>query len=76
MSENIVLKRTTGYMFKKGGAQRGGRRNWNRRWFKLESKMIRGQSFFELLYFESQKGKLKGQVALQVNRINFCEKYI
>lgn len=75
---DFVLNRTEGYLHKKGGAVNkgslGGRRNWKKRWFVLESTTLRGgRESYELKYYESPKGKLKGSVALQGTEI-FCER--
>jgi hypothetical protein len=72
----LVLKKTEGYIHKKGGAVNkglGGRRNWLKRWFVLEKKQIRGRDNYTLHYFESQKGKQKGSVDLEGTEV-FCER--
>ena len=74
MSEDaLVLKRTEGYLYKKGGAVNkslGGRRNWLKRWFVLEKTK---HDQYTLHYFESQKGKEKGVIDLKNTEI-FCER--
>jgi hypothetical protein len=80
MSEEpgLILKRTEGYLFKKGGAVNkglGGRRNWLKRWFVLE-KSVNSRTRrdnYTLHYFESQKGKQKGSVDLDGTEV-FCER--
>lgn len=69
------LQRTQGYLFKKGGAVNagGGRRNWKKRWFVLDYRLVRNRPYFELKYFEAPKGKQKGVVALQDTEV-FCER--
>jgi hypothetical protein len=72
----FVLKKTEGFIHKKGGAVNkgiGGRRNWLKRWFVLEKKQIRGRDNYTLHYFESQKGKQKGSVDLEGTEV-FCER--
>lgn len=64
--DRSVLKKTEGWMYKKGGAvnARGGFRNWKKRWFVLESVDFLGSEGFELRYFDAPGGKLKGKVGL------------
>eukprot|EP01035_Chromulina_nebulosa_P030727 gene30727-40861_t len=52
--DKYLLRRTTGYMYKKGGAVnvRGGFRTWKRRWFLLEEVSILGHIGYELQYFD------------------------
>lgn len=61
-----VLRRTSGYMYKKGGAvnARGGFRNWKRRWFILAPVDFLGHEAYELQYFDAPNGTLKGTVSL------------
>eukprot|EP00981_Chlorochromonas_danica_P005183 scaffold1046_cov162-Ochromonas_danica.AAC.13 len=61
-----VLRRTSGYMYKKGGAvnARGGFRNWKRRWFVLAPVDFLGHEAYELQYFDTPNGTLKGTVSL------------
>jgi hypothetical protein len=78
VQQQLVLNRTEGYLHKKGGAVNkgslGGRRNWKKRWFVLETTTLRGgRETYELRYYESPKGKLKGTVDLQGTEI-FCER--
>lgn len=81
MSEDgLVLKRTEGYLYKKGGAVNkslGGRRNWLKRWFVLEQtnnkQTPHPHPHYTLHYFESQKGKEKGVIDLKNTEI-FCER--
>lgn len=72
-----LIKRTEGYLYKKGGAVNkgiGGRRNWLKRWFVLEKISARnGKDSYHLHYFESQKGKQKGSVDLDGTEV-FCER--
>jgi hypothetical protein len=73
---NFVLKRTEGYMNKKGGAVNkgfGGRRNWLKRWFLLVRTINNGQDNYTLNYYEKEKGKQKGSVDLMGTEI-FCER--
>ena len=52
--DKSLLRRTSGYMYKKGGAvnARGGFRTWKKRWFVLEEVSILGHVGYELQYFE------------------------
>lgn len=68
------LKRTEGYIYKKGGAvnTRGGRRNWKKRWFVLTPIDYKERTAFEFRYYDGPKGKLKGTLGLFDVEI-FCE---
>ena len=59
-----ILKRTAGFVWKKGGIVNGttGRRNWKKRWFVIESKVFDTFVGYELRYFESPNGKLKVRI--------------
>jgi hypothetical protein len=72
--EEKLLVRTEGWMYKKGGAvnQRIGRKNWKRRWFVLTQFDFRGQTGYELQYFDRPNGALKGSVGL-MDVVIFCE---
>jgi len=72
--EEKLLVRTEGWMYKKGGAvnQRIGRKNWKRRWFVLAQFDFRGQTGYELQYFDRPNGALKGSVGL-MDVVIFCE---
>ncbi len=61
-----MLVRTEGYMHKKGGAvnSRGGLRNWKKRWFVLASVDFFDTVGYELQYYDSPGGNLKGKVGL------------
>ena len=64
--DQTLLKRTEGYMHKKGGAvnARGGFRNWKKRWFVVAPVEILGAQGFELQYYDAPNGNLKGKVGL------------
>ncbi len=64
--DSSLLVRTEGYMHKKGGAvnSRGGLRNWKKRWFVLAPIDFYGTQGYELHYFDSPGGNLKGKVSL------------
>lgn len=49
-----------------GGAvnQRGGFRNWKKRWFTISEVDFLGSLGYELRYFDAPKGKLKGTIGL------------
>lgn len=49
-----------------GGAvnQRGGFRNWKKRWFTISEVDFLGSQGYELRYFDAPKGKLKGTIGL------------
>lgn len=72
--EDRLLVRTEGWMYKKGGAvnQRGGRKNWKKRWFVLAPFDFLGQDAYELQYFDKPGGTLKGSVGLS-DVVIFCE---
>lgn len=72
--EEKLLVRTEGWMYKKGGAvnQRLGRKNWKKRWFVLNKFDFRGQTGYELQYFDRPNGTLKGSVGL-MDVVIFCE---
>ena len=72
--EEKLLVRTEGWMYKKGGAvnQRLGRKNWKKRWFILSTFDFRGQTGYELQYFDRPNGSLKGSVGL-MDVVIFCE---
>lgn len=75
-TEQLVLKKTEGFMYKKGGAVNkglGGRRNWLKRWFILEKIKVRGRDSYTLNYYEAPRGKQKGSVDLEGTEI-FCER--
>jgi hypothetical protein len=77
VSEGInpaVLKRTAGFIYKKGGVVNvtAGRRNWKKRWFVIETKIYETFVGYEFKYFETPNGKLKGSVDL-TNVEVFCE---
>lgn len=64
------LPRTAGYMYKKGGTVNsgnrigGGRRNWKKRYFIINSIEYRGKEAYELQYYDAPNGKLKGSIGL------------
>lgn len=70
--DKSLLRRTCGYMYKKGGAVnvRGGFRTWKKRWFILEEASILGHVGYELQYFdrpnedETGGSVMKGAVGL------------
>ena len=68
-----ALKRTEGYLNKKGGAVNysgiASRRNWKKRWFILTPEIISSQRMYSLKYYDSQGGKLKGSVNLLGTRV-------
>jgi hypothetical protein len=77
--EERLLIRREGWMQKKGGtvnrrggASGGGRTNWKKRWFVLAEVPFRGQTGYELRYYDRPKGALKGSVGLSEVTI-FCE---
>lgn len=75
-NEQLFLKKTEGFMYKKGGAVNkglGGRRNWLKRWFTLDKVITRGRTTYTLNYYEAPKGKQKGSVDLEGTEI-FCER--
>lgn len=69
-----VLKRTAGYIYKKGGVvnMTAGRRNWKKRWFVIEPKIFEGFIGYQFKYYENANGKLKGSIDLQNVEV-FCE---
>ena len=69
-----VLKRTAGYIYKKGGVVNvtAGRRNWKRRWFVIETKNYDSFVGYEFRYYEAPNGKLKGSLDL-TNVEVFCD---
>ena len=69
-----VLKRTAGYILKKGGTvnSTAGRRNWKKRWFVIETKEYETFIGYEFKYFDAPNGKLKGSIDL-TNVEVFCE---
>ena len=69
-----VLKRTAGYIYKKGGVVNvtAGRRNWKRRWFVIETKNYDSFVGYEFRYYETPNGKLKGSLDL-TNVEVFCD---
>ena len=69
-----VLKRTAGYLSKKGGVVNvtAGRRNWRRRWFTIETKQYESFVGYELRYYDAPNGRLKGSVDL-TNVEVFCD---
>jgi hypothetical protein len=71
-----VLKRTAGYIWKKGGIVNvtAGRRNWKKRWFVIETKVFETFVGYELRYFETPNGKVKVEkifLNLQMSSIAF-----
>jgi hypothetical protein len=64
--DQALLRRTEGYMYKKGGAvnARGGFRNWKKRWFVIAPVEILGAQGYELQYYDGPNGTLKGKVGL------------
>lgn len=72
--DQALLRRTEGYMHKKGGAvnARGGFRNWKKRWFVIAPVEILGSQGYELQYFDAPNGTLKGKVGLSEIEI-LCE---
>lgn len=75
--DKSLLIRTQGWIYKKGGSVNensfaGGRRNWKKRWFVLEEIPYLGHVGYELQYFDSKNGKLKGTIGLSEVEIH-CE---
>lgn len=69
-----LLVRTTGWMYKKGGAvnARGGFKSWRRRWFELVEVPYKDGIGYELQYFDSEKKtNYKGTIGLSEVEI-FC----
>lgn len=64
--DKALLRRTEGYMHKKGGAVngRGGFRNWKKRWFVIAEVEVLGAQGYELQYYDAPHGNLKGKVGL------------
>lgn len=70
-----LLKRTEGYIYKKGGmvnSSRGGRRNWKKRWFSLAAVSFDWGTGYEFRYFDAPNGNQKGSIALSDIEV-FCE---
>jgi hypothetical protein len=70
------LLRTEGWINKKGGAVNAstfGRKNWKRRWFVLKYSPQRGKPNYQLVYYDSPGGTVKGTVDLQGTEV-YCEK--
>ena len=72
--DKALLRRTEGYMHKKGGAvnARGGFRNWKKRWFVIAEVEVLGAQGYELQYYDAPHGNLKGKVGLSEIEIQ-CE---
>lgn len=71
-----LLLRTTGYIYKKGGAvnARGGFRNWKKRWFILSPVDFFGFQGYELQYYDTPNGTQKGTVPLNDIEISITSK--
>lgn len=72
--DTSLLVRMEGWIYKKGGVvnSRGGRRNWKRRYFKLEPVDYFEHTAYELKYYDDKGGDLKGSVSLFDVEI-YCE---
>jgi len=71
----IIIIIIIGWLYKKGGAvnERGGFRNWKKRYFVLNPIDYRGGKGYELQYFtDNTRTKLKGVIALSGVEI-YCE---
>jgi hypothetical protein len=63
--DTALLKKTSGYLFKKGGSK-GGRHNWKRRFFYLKHELTKPSESFELYYFAKESDDVpKGALSLE-----------